>query len=383
MLALFGKESTIIEKLQPMTQSILNGFLIFSVIQALLFLGLLMSKKHRYLADFMMMLWLFVFSLHSLLILVNLNVDTTPVLRILPVNLTLLYGPILFCYVKMLWVSNGRFENVLFFHSIPFVLFFLLTFVFFENTDFQQILSMSGGVSGILYCVLTLFYIRQHERKIIDLYSTTKSVSLDWLKKLIIGVVFVWSGIFVLIVIKQLFQVNINLNWFFILIPFFITYIGYYGLKQKIIFQTDLNITSEVKNMSDNNIPVNQSLSYEKSGLSELDMKNIFNALENLMKTEKLYLEPGLNLKELANKAQIPQHHITQTLNRFVEQNFYDYINAYRVNEFINKLKKGDADNFSLLGIAFDCGFNSKSTFNRIFKKSTGFTPSEYKKRVL
>jgi AraC-like DNA-binding protein len=79
---------------------------------------------------------------------------------------------------------------------------------------------------------------------------------------------------------------------------------------------------------------------------------------------------------------QIPQHHITQTLNIYKEKSFYDYINAYRVEAFINKLQKGDSDKFSLLGLAFDCGFNSKSSFNRVFKNITGKSPSEFKKTL-
>ena len=111
-------------------------------------------------------------------------------------------------------------------------------------------------------------------------------------------------------------------------------------------------------------------------------MKRIFNSLENAMRTEKMFLQTNLSLQELSNNVKIPQHHITQTLNIYKRQNFYDYVNAYRVEAFIKNLKNGDADNFSLLGIAFDSGFNSKSSFNRVFKNTTGKSPSEFKKSV-
>ncbi len=368
-----------------MTQSILNGFLIFSIIQSFIFLGLFVTKKNRISADFVMSLWLFLFAVHSLLILINLNFDSSVILRILPVNLTLLYGPLLLFYINTRCSSYNKLKSKLFLHLIPFVVFFVLTFILLNNNIFQKILSISGAVSGMLYCLLTLFYTRKHEWKIIDLYSNTEGISLGWLNKLLIGIVLVWISVFILIVTKQVFQASINLHWFFVLIPFCISYIGYHGLKQQIIFQetslTENNLKLKTQKIPDNTVTVNNHhSSYKKSGLSEQDMKRVFNTLEHFMKTDKLYLIPNLNLRDLANKTQMPQHHITQTLNSFAKKSFYDYINAYRVNEFIDKLEKGEADNFSLLGIAFDCGFNSKSTFNRIFKKTTGFSPSEYKK---
>ena len=98
------------------------------------------------------------------------------------------------------------------------------------------------------------------------------------------------------------------------------------------------------------------------------------------MQTEKLYLNPQLSLNDFSQITNIPSHHITQTLNEFCKQNFHDFVNYYRVQEFKVQLFLPKNESFSLLGIAYDCGFNSKSSFNRIFKKITSQTPSEYKK---
>ncbi len=367
-----------------MTQSVLNGFLIFNIIQTLIFSGLLATKRNRTSADFIMILLLLLFACHSLLILMNYNVTHFTFFRILSINLTLLYGPLLLFYVKILWTTNIDFKFKLFIHTIPFYVFLFLTFIFFDHRTYDRILSMLGAVSGLGYCVLTLAYVRQYEKRIINLYSTTKGVSLDWLNRLIISVIVIWVIIFILIVMKQIFDIYINLYWFFILIPFFISYIGYYALKQMITIQNNSTPILLANEINDTNpTAIKQRSSYKKSGLSEQDMKKIFRTLENVMKTEKVYLNPNLNLRDLANKTQIPQHHITQTLNSFVKKNFYDYINNYRVEEYIERLKNDDGNNFSLLGIALDCGFNSKSTFNRTFKKVTGFPPSEYKNKLL
>jgi AraC-like DNA-binding protein len=334
-----------------------------------------------------MITWLLSFAIHSFLILVNLNSDNSALVQSIPVTLPLLYGPLLFIYVKEFIPKRGKASLVSSLHFIPFAIFLLFTFFFSDNFYFTKILSLSGAVSGLVYCLLTSLSIKMHENQIVNLYSTTKGISLNWLNKLVKGIFFIWGGIFILVVTKQVVQVNINLNWFFILIPLFISYIGYYGLKQQVIikFVQNDNVKeslSDVKSIPEKIKPQNKETAYKKSGLQEQDMKRIFGTLESLMKSEQLYLEPELNLKDLSEKSNTPQHHITQTLNSFAKLNFYDYVNAFRINEFKKRIKSGDAENYSLLGIAFDCGFNSKSTFNRIFKKNTRLSPSEYKKQI-
>jgi AraC-like DNA-binding protein len=373
-----------------MTLSVLNGFLIFSIIQAFIFAGLFSSKKCRTSADIVMVSWLLLFSLHSFLILVKLNNENSLLFQILPVNLTLLYGPLLITYVNELRSKTNDNKRFLLWHFLPFFVFLALTFLFYNNSSFYRILALSGAVSGLLYCIVTLFVLKNHKKQIVNLFSNIKGISLNWIGKLVNGAVIIWIVVFILVILKQIVQIEIPLNWFFIAIPLFISYIGYHGFKQQVVFQF---VHNEGNRNSQTEIEVNNPLinqeqtrlddsSYKKSSLKEKDMDQIFKSLENTMKTEKLFLQANLNLQELSENVKIPQHHITQTLNKHKRQNFYDYVNAYRVEAFINKLQNGDADNFSLLGIAFDCGFNSKSSFNRVFKNITGKSPSEFKKNI-
>ncbi|MBN1186091.1 MAG: helix-turn-helix transcriptional regulator [Bacteroidales bacterium] len=373
-----------------MTLSILNGFLIFSIIQAFLFAGLFSSKKCRTSADMIMVSWLLLFSLHSFLILVNLNNEISLLFQRLPVNLTLLYGPVLLIYVNELRSKIIDRKRFILWHFAPFFIFSALTFLFFDNSSFHRILALSGAVSGLLYCIITLFVLKGHKKQIVDLFSNMKGISLNWIGKLVNGVVIIWIVVFVLVILKQLVQIEIPLNWFFVAIPLFISYIGYHGFKQQVVFQSVQNEGARNKQteIEVENPLINQEQtrlddsSYKKSSLKEKDMEQIFKSLENAMKSGKLFLQANLNLQELSENVKIPQHHITQTLNKYKKQNFYDYVNAYRVEAFINKLQKGDADNFSLLGIAYDCGFNSKSSFNRVFKNVTGKSPSEFRKNI-
>ena len=293
----------------------------------------------------------------------------------------------LLTYVNELRSKTNDNKRFLLWHFSPFFVFLALSFLFFDNPTFHKNLALSGAVSGLLYCIITLFVLKDHKKQIVNLFSNKKGISLNWIGKLVNGVVIIWVVVFILVILKQIVQIEIPLNWFFVAIPLFISYIGYHGFKQQVVFQfipnEDLNNQTEIKV---ENPLINQEQtrlddsSYKKSSLQKKDMEQIFKSLENTMKTEKLFLQANLNLQELSENVKIPQHHITQTLNIYKRQNFYDYVNAYRVKAFINKLQNGDADNFTLLGIAFDCGFNSKSSFNRVFKNITGQSPSDFKK---
>jgi len=372
-----------------MAESIINGFLIFGIIEVFLFVGLFVSKKDkRSSADLIISAFLLVFAVHSLLVIVNLNTTYSKLIQTIPITLTLLYGPLLLKYIETHCPKTIHGKRNLLWHLIPFGTFLALTFLYSECVIFNNILALSGAVSGLLYCLISLSKLRKHAKYISDQFSSTKGVSLNWINKLVTGIICIWTVVLVLVIFKRLFQLNIPINWFFTTIPLFIAYIGYHGLKQQLISDSNTSNDNDIREQNSADVfaikkqkPQAES-AYKKSGLQKEDFEIIFSALENAMTNKQLFLEPSLSLKELSSKVEIPQHHITQTLNSFAEQSFYDYVNTYRVKYFIDKLKKGEAEKLSLLGIAFDCGFNSKSSFNRIFKKHTSCSPSEYKSRL-
>ena len=98
------------------------------------------------------------------------------------------------------------------------------------------------------------------------------------------------------------------------------------------------------------------------------------------MEMSKPYLNPDLTLHQLAAELGISSHLLSQVINDHLKLNFFDFVNQYRVKTFKERIVSPHYSAFSVLGIAFDCGFNSKSAFNRIFKKNTGLTPSQFRK---
>jgi AraC-like DNA-binding protein len=102
--------------------------------------------------------------------------------------------------------------------------------------------------------------------------------------------------------------------------------------------------------------------------------------LNLLIEQEKIYLQPDLKLSTIAEKMGIPSHQLSRIINEEFQKTFSEFINEQRVREFIKRVNDPSFQNYSLYGIALDVGFSSKSSFNNIFKKATGKTPSEFKK---
>jgi AraC-like DNA-binding protein len=100
------------------------------------------------------------------------------------------------------------------------------------------------------------------------------------------------------------------------------------------------------------------------------------------MQQQKPYLNEGLNIEQLATMVDSNRHHLSQVLNEKLKKSFYDYINHYRVEEAKTLLADPAKASYKIASIAYDAGFNSLSTFNDVFRKSTGVTPSQFKKQV-
>jgi AraC-like DNA-binding protein len=120
------------------------------------------------------------------------------------------------------------------------------------------------------------------------------------------------------------------------------------------------------------------SKKYLKSAINDEMMETYKKQLLAFMGTSKIYLEPELSLEMLAARINMPKHYLTQLLNEGINKNFYLFINEYRINEAKKRIHNSKEE-ISILSLAYECGFNSKSSFNNYFKKITGLTPTEYK----
>jgi AraC-like DNA-binding protein len=117
---------------------------------------------------------------------------------------------------------------------------------------------------------------------------------------------------------------------------------------------------------------------YAKTGLDEDSSKLLKEKLEQFMEEKKPYLQPQIKIKDLADMMGQASHQISQVINESFGQNFYEFVNMYRVNEAKILLKNPEFKNYTLTAIGFEVGFNSKSAFYNAFKKHTGTTPAKY-----
>ena len=151
---------------------------------------------------------------------------------------------------------------------------------------------------------------------------------------------------------------------------------SFFSLKQQLIYID--KESSDPSNISD----TKTEKRYEKSGLKEEAAENYFRQIIEFMAVEKPYTDPDLTINSLSEKTGIPRHYLTQIINEMLNKNFFTFVNEYRIIEVKEKLLQEKYSEYSILRIAYESGFNSKSTFNCIFKKLTGITPTQYRKTV-
>ena len=122
---------------------------------------------------------------------------------------------------------------------------------------------------------------------------------------------------------------------------------------------------------------------YKKSLFTSEEQKQYKQQLKNLMSEEMPFLDPNLTMRDLAEKLDIPPNHLSQLLNEGFDKNFAEFVNSYRLDAFKRKVADPAQQHLTILALAYDSGFNSKTVFNTFFKKMEGKTPKAYWKEVV
>jgi AraC-like DNA-binding protein len=169
-----------------------------------------------------------------------------------------------------------------------------------------------------------------------------------------------------------------------VLITSFIYILGYLGIRQQPVYLSMIDELDEILELETNTKEEEQSSKekYVRNKLSEEVKEEYKGKLLAFLEEEKPYLQAKLSIADLSNALEIPKHFISQIINDSLGQTFYSFINSYRVKEVKKRIQEDEEDKYTLLAIAFDSGFNSKSGFNNNFKLETGMTPLEYRCKV-
>ena len=236
---------------------------------------------------------------------------------------------------------------------------------------------------SLIYCIISLNLLKKAETIVENNYSNTQGVDLKWIKKLLIGATVVIS-IDVLSTLYELLIMELTWNTFYLTaigVVILIGYLAYNGLTQSKVL-LPMFLLNDCLILEENEAKVSSIENQKSIKYSDSEINQLNKLLDDIMKKEKSYLNEDLSLGSLALLLETTDKKISYLLNQHKKISFYDYINGYRVEEVKLKMENHFYDKYTLLAIAFECGFNSKSSFNRIFKKIAKVSPSEYKKQL-
>jgi len=369
----------------------LNFLIISGLIQNFILGGVLFFKhRESYLKNKFLSITIFIVSLHLIyLMMLDTNLDNLfPFLLWVPFSYLTAVGPLIFFYTKTLTNYEFKISNISIGHFIPVIieiglqLIMIIQAVLNEELFYNTTLYFYVMPFVYIWTIVSIFYylnlstnnINNHETWVLQNFSNMKEITLSWLKKLIHYYKLLWLAwipfvsIFLLFFRFQLMYLTIVIILYLLMmILVYLTFwIGLEGLRHgNFVFLKPYVRPEESKNFSK---------------LTKARIKEYIERITQLMTEEKKYLNENLSLRELALNMKADPNLISFILNKHLGNTFYDFVNGYRIEEVKNKLSDSAYDHLTLLAIALESGFNSKTTFNRVFKKITGVTPNEFQK---
>lgn len=291
----------------------------------------------------------------------------------------LVYGLLIFIYTRNQIEGRMVLKRRDLWFLIPFVAYFIYYLSFYEDGLYDARKYLSTGIEfsehigewifetgiNIGFLVASLCILRNYHKQIRESYSDLKKISLTVTRNLI-SICFVVYGFEALLILLLLTGVPIADLYYNIIYTLFVLTLFAFGYNELIYSHFVA-------------VPMLKEEKYKKSNLKTDSSILIADNLKRYMHEQKPYLNSELTLKNLAELVGEQAHILSQVINENFEQNYYEFINSYRIEEAKRILKESAYQNYTLTAIGFEVGFNSKSAFYAAFKKSTGTTPAKYK----
>lgn len=372
--------------------------------QAIFASVLIFTKRPISLQDKVMIAWLLVMAFRFWLVATGITHSPFFDIGFSDALIPMTFGPFLYLYCKYLINEDKNMPTKDLVHFIPFV--FLLVYELVQlnfgktiaQADYDISINLLFMLSTLIYSSLVFILLRKYRKTIrFNLFSyDTSSNRLFWLNY--VALVSVVSFAFYLMYMlknEPSAEANYNLQYIstFALVVLVFS-VSYFGVTQKSISNVKedtrhygfRSIASDIvdKVFGISNIGRIKRNSESKSINEDLEIppikKSQIEALKKLMVEDKPYLNTELTLQDLADKINIPKHQLTALFNNYMGVNFFEFVNEYRIEEAKLRLVDEKYEPLTIIAIAYDCGFNSKSTFNTLFKEMVGKTPSQYRK---
>lgn len=360
-----------------------------------------MVKRPKHVTDWLLLSFLLLIAFKFLILIMGSIhgdfLDTDFSSGIIPLT----FGPFIFLYSRFLISAHKRFHATHLLHFLPVVILTATYFIFFQGKlgfNDQDFLKDDGYLPvrvayaafyfafTLTYTILTFIVLRNYNKSLSDRFSfSTGENKLYWLYFLASWFTLSFFSYFIIggmnaVNFREVYNSQIVFNGGLTLLTFIISY---FGLRQPHLFKRVLELKEERAKL-----PVEKTSTEkpkettEKQGEIE-NAKELIEHLNQFMESERPFLNPELNVQDLATHLNIPRPQLTVLLNNYIGKNFFTYVNEYRIEAVKSKLTNPDLEHLTLLAIAYDSGFNSKSAFNTIFKQYVGVTPSEYKKALV
>lgn len=234
------------------------------------------------------------------------------------------------------------------------------------------VLILGWAVQTAIYLFLIIRRLARYRRRLKDLFASNDARELRWLSGFVLVVGTVWLLSVTSLLLDNLAGLALLSGRAAALLGFaLVGFLALWGLRQQPGFDGRYLPPSPPEEL-----PTPTTAKYQRSALDAERAERIVAKLARAMSEDRPYLEPELSLFELARRIGVPSNYLSQTLNEHVGENFFDYINRWRVEAALPLLRAGER---SVLDIALEVGFNSRSTFYKAFRKVTGHTPGAYR----
>ena len=366
--------------------------LVIAAFQSILLALLLLTKRLRCNSDIILATYLSVSAVTILLAYLEIvnrkNGYPYPFLISSSVPPILLIGPLLWLYIKSLTTQQFRFKPAYLLLSLPFILVFALVAArhYFQPDDHKITIDASEqfrhdiifpliigmiATSNIGYTIWGIALIKRYREMIKSFFSRIDTIDLRWLHFFLISSLISYATISILYIADALFEMMSyeSLQIFgYSIVSTFIIILGFFGLKQGNVFTSD-SISIDIERTL--------SIPDDKSPLAS-EEETFVRKLLSYMKESKPFLNPDITLSSLSDELSISPDYLSGVINGRLNMNFFDFVNHHRIEEFKSLCKLPQNKSLTLIGLAYNSGFNSKATFNRVFKKVVGSTPSEY-----
>ena len=306
----------------------------------------------------------------------------------LPRIIPFLFGPLTLMYVRACTQKGFIMKRVDWLHFIPALIMLIncwpeLTMDVAEKITNQRNFAKTGTVSDyawiwllkvihpLIYFGLSIQLILRYRQHVTNAASHMDSAFHRWVLTFIFILSLPILGLllFVFTEFGRFSLVILSIGLMSFLIAIYIATLVKPELFHAFPYQMPIPTSTETKKQK-----------YENSNLKEAQKEQYLQKLEAFMHQHKPFQEPELTLAQLSEKVKIPAHYLSQVINEKLQINFLDFINGYRVKEAQVKLIDPSLSHYTILSIAYESGFNSKSTFYAAFKRATGMTPSQFRK---